>query len=932
MKKRVLFLGVSAIVIGLLGSVSHATTYRGEEIIPYHSYQPEELDISPVTPSKEIRTFGISKAMTEAEYYSPYVTSVKNQNPYGTCWAFSFIAASEASLVKESKATLEGRDAIDLSELQLAYFMSNSVIDPLGGTAGDKFSINDSSVNAFLDVGGNQQYATYRVANWYGLVKESEAPYASIVKDRQIVLADKLAYSKDAFHLENAYWVSMQDRDVIKQMIKQYGACASSYHSADEYYSTGEEASFNQTKAVAVYCPQGLDANHGITIVGWDDDYSKDNFGTYKPTSDGAWYCKNSWGDTWSKDGYFWISYEDASLLKGEGFFYDFGDADNYENNYQYDGGALNVRYLCNYSANIYTAQGDEYVNAVGFYTNDSNQRCSIYIYKGCKEDDPTSGTIVAGKVIRQPYAGFHTVEMNSQGWIKKGERFSVVICHTDLNGGDTYVVADDSVTGDWCSNYSRSVAGQSFVSKSGDAWQDISADGKNCRIKAYTDARIPATGVAINETEKKLHIYDTLQLTASVSPENASNHSVKWTSSDEDVAIVDARGFVTAKKAGKAVITCTSFDDKNVTAHCTIEVLQYVEDVTLAWSAKQMFSDTKLKLESTIIPENASDKTLVWTSSDEGVATVSQDGTVTALGYGTATITCTASDRNLYSASCTISVIEKIQKITLNHETVTMQTGEKCSLQATTVPDVERTMGVFFVSSDEDAVTVDNEGNIIANHPCENVEVRCVAKDGTGVKGICMVTVKAPEEEKTEEEPQEEPQAPEPVTAFTDQKSKVEYRILDAKAKVPTIAVDNAKKCKGTVKIPKQIVVEGVKYQVVAIADNAFKGNKKITKVIVPDTITRIGKGAFYGCTKLSTVTIGKSVKQIGNKAFYKCKALKNITIKTTKLTKKKIGSKAFGKIHKKPVVKIPKKKWKTYRNILKKAGMSKNTRYKKL
>ena len=376
MKKHMLFLGVTAIVIGILGSVSHATTYRGEEMIPYHSYQPDELDISPVTPSKGIRTSGTSKAIIEKEYYSPYVTSIKNQNPYGTCWAFSFIAASEASLVKEGKGISEGNGAIDLSELQLAYFLSHSVIDPLGGTAGDKFSIKGSSVNAFLDAGGNQKCATYRAANWYGLVKESAAPYTSIVKDEKMVLSDQLAYSKDVFHLENAYWISMQDRDVIKQMIMQYGACASSYYSADEYYSTGKELSFNQEKAVAVYCPQALNGNHGITIVGWDDDYSKDNFGTYKPTSDGAWYCKNSWGDTWSKDGYFWISYEDVVLSEAEGFFYDFGDADNYENNYQYDGGALDVKYKCDYSANIYTAQGDEYVKAVGFYTNDSNQRC----------------------------------------------------------------------------------------------------------------------------------------------------------------------------------------------------------------------------------------------------------------------------------------------------------------------------------------------------------------------------------------------------------------------------------------------------------------------------------------------------------------------------------------------------------------------------
>ncbi len=930
MKKHVLFFSISAIVIGLLGSVSHATTYRDEQKIPYHSYQPDELDISPITPSKGIKTFATSRAILEAEYYSPYVTSVKSQSPFGTCWAFSFVAASEASLLREGKASLEGDEAIDLSELQLAYFLSNSVTDPLGGTQGDKFNIKDTSTNAFLKVGGNQQYATYRVANWYGLVEESEAPYSLAVEDEQVVLSDSLAYSKDAFHLENAYWISMQDKDVIKQMIKQYGACASAYYSADEYYSNGKETSFNQEKEVAVYCPQAFKGNHGITIVGWDDDYSKSNFGTYKPTSDGAWYCKNSWGDTWSKDGYFWISYEDAALADAEGFFYDFGTADNYEKNYQYDGGALNVKYACEYSANIYTAQGDEYVKAVGFYTHDSNYDCTVKVYKGCEEGNPTNGTLIGSKEIHQTYAGFHTVQLDTTDWIKSGERFSVVVYHEAPENEKSYVYVDATVNPDdtWCKSTSFSEPGQSFIRRTDTMWQDISAEGQNCRIKAYTDTRVPVTDVTINEIEKEVYVDETFELTAVVFPENATGKLVKWSSSDETVAVVDEDGCVTAKGAGEAVITCASADNTEIEAHCNVKVMQMVETVQLDWSTKQMLSESKLKLKAKVMPEDASNKNVTWSSSDENVATVSADGTVTAIGFGTATITCTSEDQQLHSASCTIEVREKMQQITLNYETVTMKPDEKISLNPTTVPELERTMGVFFVSTNKEAVTVDAEGNVIAKAPCENVEIRCIAKDGTGIKGVCLVTVKLPEEEK----PTEEPKEPEPITEYTDAASKVNYKILDPNATVPTIAVESAKQCKGTVKIPKQIVVEGVKYQVVAIADSAFKGNKKITKVMIPDTVTKIGKGAFQGCSKLTTVKIGKSVKKIGEKAFYKCKMLKNITIKTTRLTKKNIGKKAFAKIYKKPVVKIPKKKWKPYRKYLKNTGMSKNTRYKKL
>lgn len=118
--------------------------------------------------------------------------------------------------------------------------------------------------------------------------------------------------------------------------------------------------------------------------------------------------------------------------------------------------------------------------------------------------------------------------------------------------------------------------------------------------------------------------------------------------------------------------------------------------------------------------------------------------------------------------------------------------------------------------------------------------------------------------------------------------------------------------------------------YKVTSIADNAFANNKKLTKVTIGSNVTTIGKKAFYKCTSPTKITIPAKVNKIGKQAFYGCKKLKNITIKTTKLTGKNVGSKAFKDIYAKATIKVPKSKLTSYKKLLKSKG-SKRTRHKK-
>ena len=129
-------------------------------------------------------------------------------------------------------------------------------------------------------------------------------------------------------------------------------------------------------------------------------------------------------------------------------------------------------------------------------------------------------------------------------------------------------------------------------------------------------------------------------------------------------------------------------------------------------------------------------------------------------------------------------------------------------------------------------------------------------------------------------------------------------------------------------VTIPKTVTVDNVEYQVTGIAAKAFKNSKKLQSIVIPDTITEIGASSFEGCKNLKSVTIGKNVTSIGKNAFKNCKNLKKITVKSTKL--KKVGKGALTGINRKCVIKVPKKKLKSYKSLFKGKGQKKSVKIK--
>jgi uncharacterized protein YjdB len=183
-----------------------------------------------------------------------------------------------------------------------------------------------------------------------------------------------------------------------------------------------------------------------------------------------------------------------------------------------------------------------------------------------------------------------------------------------------------------------------------------MTADGNksaSCSV-TVSAATVSATGVTLNKSTLSIPVGSNETLTATVSPSNVTNTNVSWSSSDATIATV-ANGKVTAVKAGTATITVKT-EDGGYTATCAVTVTIPVTGVTLNKSTLALVAGSSATLAATITPEDATNKSVTWSSSDTSIATVS-DGKVTAVKAGTATITVTTTDGSK-TATCAVTVV----------------------------------------------------------------------------------------------------------------------------------------------------------------------------------------------------------------------------------------------------------------------------------
>ena len=267
--------------------------------------------------------------------------------------------------------------------------------------------------------------------------------------------------------------------DRIKDAITQYGAV----------YSTlrYESSSYNQYTAAYYY--SGTDsANHAIDLVGWDDNYDRNNFISPAP-GNGAFIARNSWGSGWGDGGYFYISYYDNRIGKDNALF-TAQSPDNYLRIYQYDplGWVANFGFGTDtaYYANVFTSSGNENLKAVSFYTTATNAEYEVKIFLD-PDDGPVSS---AGYTLTQSGSfalpGYHTVSLNNPVSLKSGEKFSVAVKMVTA-GWNSPVAIEYPISG--YSSGATASAGQSYISSDGSNWDDLTDSLRNTNVclKAFT-------------------------------------------------------------------------------------------------------------------------------------------------------------------------------------------------------------------------------------------------------------------------------------------------------------------------------------------------------------------------------------------------------------------------------------------------------------
>ncbi|MBP5559060.1 MAG: Ig-like domain-containing protein [Bacteroidales bacterium] len=262
------------------------------------------------------------------------------------------------------------------------------------------------------------------------------------------------------------------------------------------------------------------------------------------------------------------------------------------------------------------------------------------------------------------------------------------------------------------------------------------------CNVNVY----IPVDAIQLNKTQLTLKHNDTELLQATVSPSDASNKAVEWESSNTSVATVNANGIVTAvATSGTAIITARSVQNPAVTATCEVTAEpNYVSGIAINKSSTTISQNHTETLTATVMPANADNKAITWSSSDTAVATVDANGVVSALSPGSATITATSVDGG-YTATCDVTVVFKpVTGITLSPSGKMLPVGDNFTLTAVVSPADASVQTVTWSSDNTSAATVAD--GVVTGVSKGVAHITATATDGSGVSsGSCEVTVYVP-------------------------------------------------------------------------------------------------------------------------------------------------------------------------------------------
>lgn len=264
--------------------------------------------------------------------------------------------------------------------------------------------------------------------------------------------------------------------------------------------------------------------------------------------------------------------------------------------------------------------------------------------------------------------------------------------------------------------------------------------DEKSGNVTVEPGVKIGVTSVTLDKTDLTLDVNGTAKLNATVKPDDATTKTVTWKSDNEGVAIVDNNGNVTAKAAGTATITAT-VDGKSVSCKVTVngQTTVPVASVELNQTTLELIAGKEATLTATVKPDDATNKTVTWSSNNETVATVDNNGKVTAKAAGEAIITAKAGDK---TATCTVTVAKAdvaVESVTLDKTSLDLKTGDNTTLTATVNPESATNKDVTWISDKPEIAAV--EGGTVTAKAAGTAIIAVTTIDG-GKIATCKVTV----------------------------------------------------------------------------------------------------------------------------------------------------------------------------------------------
>lgn len=376
----------------------------------------------------------------------------KDQGNYGTCWAFATLTALETSLTPE--------ETFDFSENNLVY--------------------NNDLAEDIQDGGDYMMSMSYLMA-WKGPVLEQDDPYGSKTKNENI---------KCVKHVQEAQIIPEKDYKQIKNMVYKYGGVESSMYMS---MSNSNMSSVYYNETEYAYCYKGKNKpNHDVVIIGWDDNYSKELFNDQSIEGDGAFICMNSWGDSFGYQGVFYVSYYDSCIGTNNVCYTKVEDVDNYKNIYQSD--------LCGwtgsmgfenentvYFANVYTAEENEKVEAVGFYATIPDLNYEVFIcpkYQGVDTLNERNHVAASGTLKNK---GYYTIKLDKKYNVKEDQKFSVIVKVTNKKDDKTFKLIPVEMETESIDGKVELADGEGYFSSGGLNWQSAENQGCNICLKAYT-------------------------------------------------------------------------------------------------------------------------------------------------------------------------------------------------------------------------------------------------------------------------------------------------------------------------------------------------------------------------------------------------------------------------------------------------------------